>query len=98
MQRTFDNVDTFYKDAMINITGQLGNKLRALGVSVKEIPTLVNNGDLVRYTSNLVDGIILEAYEYKGIRLIEVEWSKEGIKQRDINKDERDIRESNTEV
>lgn len=95
MQRTFDNVDTFYKDAMINITQQLGNKLRALGVTLDELPELINNGDVVRLTSDLVDGIILEAYEYKGIRLIEVEWSKEGIKQRDINKDERDIRYQN---
>lgn len=91
MQRTFDNVDTFYKDAMINITQQLGNKLRALGVTLDELPELINNGDVKRYTSELVDGIILEAYEYKGIRLIEVEWSKEGIKQRDINKDEREL-------
>lgn len=89
MQRTFDNVDTFYKDAMINITQQLGSKLRALGVTLDELPELINSGDVIRLTSDLVDGIILEAYEYKGIRLIEVEWSKEGIKQRDINKDER---------
>lgn len=95
MTRTFDNVDTFYKDAMINITQQLGSKLRALGVSVNEIPQLIETKQLARYTSDIVDGIILEAYEYKGIRLIEVEWSKEGIKQRDINKDERDIRRSN---
>lgn len=92
MQRTFDNVDTFYKDAMINITQQLGSKLRALGVTLDELPELINSGDVVRLTSDLVDGIILEAYEYKGIRLIEVEWSKEGIKQRDLNRDERDIR------
>jgi hypothetical protein len=88
MKRTFDNVDTFYKDAMINITQQLGSKLRALGIGLDELPELINNGDLVRLTSDQVDGIILEVYEYKGIRLIEVEWSNEGIKQRDINQDE----------
>jgi hypothetical protein len=95
MKRTFDNVDTFYKDAMINITQQLGSKLRALGIGLDELPELINNGDLVRLTSDQVDGIILEVYEYKGIRLIEVEWSNEGIKQRDINQDEKEIRGNN---
>lgn len=92
MKRTFDNIDTFYKDAMINITQQLGSKLRMFGYTSEDIPELVNSTRLQRWSSDLVDGIILEHYELDGITLIEVEWSKEGIKQRDINKDERDIR------
>lgn len=89
--RTYNNINTFYADAMIAINRQLGSKLRMLGVTIDEIPALLESNQLARYQSEIVDGIILEMYEYNGIRLIEVEWSKEGIKQRDINKDERDM-------
>jgi hypothetical protein len=90
--RTYDNINDFYSNAMIAINRQLGSKLRTLGVSIEELPELLETNQLARYQSNIVDGIILEMYEYKGIRLIEVEWSGAGIKQRDINKDEREIR------
>ena len=92
MQKTFNSPEDFYKNAMVSITQTIGNKLRTLGVEASNIPYLINEGLLVRYTSDNVDGIILERYDYKDIMLAEFEWNNNGIKQRDINKDERDIR------
>ena len=94
MQKTFNSPEDFYKNAMVSITQTIGNKLRTLGVEAMEIPYLINEGLLVRYTSDNVDGTILERYDYKDIMLAEFEWTSNGIKQRDINKDERDIREN----
>lgn len=91
MKKTFNTPEDFYKNAMISIQQVLGSKLRTLGVTIDEIPELVANEELNRYTSDIVDGIILEMYEYRGIKLLEVEWTGNSVKQRDINKDEREF-------
>ena len=93
MNKEFNTADEFYDKAMAGITQAIGSKLRVLGVNPTDIPYLISEGRLNRYTSDEVDGVILEMYEYDVIRLAEFEWSTNGIKQRDINKDERDIRE-----
>lgn len=92
MKKSYNSPEDFYEDAMISINHTLGSKLRTLGVTVEEIGELVNKQLLNRYTSEMIDGTVLEMYEYNGIRLLEVEWTKQGVKIRDINKDERDIR------
>lgn len=89
MKKTFNSPEEFYKVAMEDIQATLGQKLRILGVVAEDIKDLVDEGHLLRYTSDEVDGIILEMYEYKGIRLMEVEWTSNSVKQRDINPDER---------
>lgn len=91
MKKKFNTPEEFYENAMEGIQKVLGQKLRILGVNADEIPELVANKELNRYTSEIVDDIILEMYEYKGIRLLEVEWTGNGIRQRDISKDERDF-------
>jgi len=92
MKKTFNTPEDFYKNAMIGINHVIGQKLRTLGVEVSEIPGLVEQNLLCRYSSDIVDGIVLERYDYKDIMLAEFEWTQDGIKQRDINRDERDIR------
>jgi len=89
MNKTFNSPEDFYKNAMIGINQVIGSKLRTLGVELEEIPELVEQNLLCRYTSDIVDGIVLERYDYKDIMLAEFEWTQSGIKQRDINKDER---------
>ena len=91
MKRSFDSPEEFYKNAMISINQVVDAKLKLLGVETTEMGDLIESGDLARYNSDPVDGIILEMYEYKGIRLVEIEWTSNGVKQRDINPDERDF-------
>lgn len=95
MQKTFNSPEDFYKNAMVCINQVIGNKLKTLGLEASEIPFLVNDERLIRWSSDIVDGIVLERYDYQGIMLAEFEWTSNGIKQRDINKDERDIRRTN---
>ena len=92
MRRTYDNLDSFYQEAMKSIYHQLGSKLKALGVQSEEVPELSANNSLVRVQIKEEDEAIRESYEYKGIKLIEVLWTRQGVEQIDINKDERDIR------
>lgn len=92
MKRTYDNLNSFYQEAMKEIYNQLGNKLKALGVQPDEVPKLSANHSLVRVQTKEDDETITERYEYNGIKLIEVVWNKQGVEQVDINKDERDIR------
>lgn len=94
MKKDFNTPDDFYKNAMEQVYQVIGNKLKVLGVDSTELPYLVNEGLLVRYTSDEVDGIVLERYDYIGIMLAEFEWTSKGIKQRDIHKDERDFNRS----
>ena len=91
MKKNFNTPEDFYKNAMTNITQVIGNKLKTLGVEAFEIPFLVECGELNRYTSEPVDEIVLEMYEYRGIKIAEFEWTGNGVKQRDINPDERDF-------
>lgn len=91
MRKTFNTPEEFYKNAMLQIQEVIGNKLKMLGIEAFEIPFLIDMQDLNRHTEDEVDGVIVETYEYRGIKLIEVEWTGNGIKQKDIHKDERDF-------
>lgn len=92
MKKNFNSPEDFYKEAMEDISKIISSKLRTLGVEVGEIQGLIEQNLLCKYTSDIVDGIVLERYDYKDIMLAEFEWTQSGIKQRDINRDEREIR------
>lgn len=91
MKKEYNTPDDFYREAMQGILKRVGEKLQLLGVDARTLPELIELGDLSRYTSDAVDGIVLERYDYKGIMLEEFEWTSNGIKQRDIQKDETDF-------
>lgn len=97
MKKPFNTPEEFYKHAMVGVNQVVGSKLRILGVELEEIPALVEAGLLNKYNSEEHEGTIKEYYEYRGIKLAEFEWRIDGIKQRDINKDERDIRKNSSE-
>lgn len=91
MKKDFDTPEEFYAEAMAGILKIVGDKLQTLGVDSRTLPDLVETGDLGRYTSEEVDGTVLERYDYNGIMLAEFDWTSHGIKQRDIHKDEREF-------
>ena len=91
MHQTFNTPEDFYRNAMEGIHKILHTKLEMLGVSPEELPYLVEEGILERVAAETDDDKVLEVYSYKGIKLIEVIWTTNGIKQVDIHKDEREF-------